>query len=59
MALQHAKIGVTLQNITDRKLIYFLNGYTNGNTPASYANGNPLFFTLPGRSVEVNLSASF
>ena len=51
MALKHAKVGVTLQNITDRKSIYFLNGYTNG--------GEPLFFTLPGRSVEVNLSASF
>jgi iron complex outermembrane recepter protein len=51
MALKHAKIGVTLQNIADRKSIYFLNGYSNG--------GAPLFFTLPGRSVEVNLSASF
>jgi len=51
MALKHAKVGVTLQNITDRKSIYFLAGNTNG--------GEPLFFTLPGRSIEVNLSASF
>jgi iron complex outermembrane receptor protein len=51
MALKHAKIGVTLQNIANRKSIYFLNGYSNG--------CEPLFFTLPGRSVEVNLSASF
>jgi iron complex outermembrane recepter protein len=59
MALNHAKVGVTVQNIADRKSIYFLNGYTNGAAPPGYANGNPLFFTLPGRSFEVNLSASF
>ena len=59
MALKNAKIGVTLQNITDRKSIYFLNGYTSGGTPAGYVNGNPLFFRLPGRSVQLNLSASF
>jgi iron complex outermembrane receptor protein len=56
--LKAAKIGVTLQNLTDRKSIYFLNGYTNGATPAGYVNGNPLFFTIPGRSVQVTLSAS-
>ncbi len=49
--LKNAKVGVTLQNITDRKSIYFYNGTSNG--------GEPLFFTLPGRSFEVNLSASF
>jgi iron complex outermembrane receptor protein len=59
MALKGAKVGVTLQNIADRKSIYFLNGYSSGSTPAGYVNGNPLFFTLPGRSVQVNLSASF
>jgi len=58
-ALKNAKVGVTMENITDRKSIYFLNGYTNGSTPAGYINGNPLFFTLPGRSVQLNLSASF
>jgi len=60
-ALKNAKIGVTMQNIADRKSIYFLNGYTNGGTPpgTNYPNGNPLFFTLPGRSFQVNLSASF
>jgi hypothetical protein len=30
----------------------------NGSTPPGYVNGNPLFFTLPGRSFQVNLSAS-
>jgi hypothetical protein len=42
---------VTLQNIANHKSIYFFNGYTNANAP--------LFFTLPGRSVQLNLSASF
>jgi iron complex outermembrane receptor protein len=48
--VKNAKIGLTLQNLADRKSIYFLNGYSNG--------GEPLFFTLPGRSFQVNLSAS-
>jgi len=52
------KIGFTMQNLTDRKSIYFLNGYTNGSTPAGYVNGNPLFFSLPGRSFQINLSAA-
>jgi len=56
--LKDARIGVTLQNLFDRKSIYFLNGYSNGATPAGYVNGNPLFFTLPGRSVQLTLSAS-
>jgi iron complex outermembrane recepter protein len=51
MALKHAKVGVTMQNITDRKSIYFLGGYSGANTP--------MFFTLPGRSFQVNMSASF
>ena len=59
MTLKNAKVGVTVQNITDRRDVYFLNGYTSGATPAGYANGNPLLFRLPGRSAELNLSASF
>jgi hypothetical protein len=49
--MKNAKIGVTLQNIANRKSIYFFNGYTKADAP--------LFFTLPGRSVQLNLSASF
>ncbi|HEY4446055.1 MAG TPA: TonB-dependent receptor [Steroidobacteraceae bacterium] len=49
--LKNGKIGVTVQNIADHRSIYFQNGYSNAN--------NPLFFTLPGRSFQVNLSASF
>jgi iron complex outermembrane receptor protein len=56
---KNGKIGLTVQNIADHRSIYFLNGYSNGATPAGYVNGNPLFFTLPGRSFQVNLSASF
>jgi hypothetical protein len=48
-----------MQNITDRHDIYFLDGYTSGATPAGYVNGNPLFFRIPGRSAQLNLSASF
>jgi iron complex outermembrane recepter protein len=48
---KNGKIGVTVQNITDHRSIYFLNGYSSAN--------EPLFFTLPGRSFQVNLSASF
>lgn len=51
MALKHAKVGVTVQNITDRHSIYFYNGTS--------AIGAPLYFPLPGRSFQVNLSASF
>jgi iron complex outermembrane receptor protein len=50
-AVKAAKVGVTVQNLADRKSIYFLSGYSG--------NGSPMFFTLPGRSVQVNLSASF
>jgi hypothetical protein len=49
--LKHAKVGVTMQNLTDHRSIYFQNGYSNAN--------EPLFFTLPGRSAQLNLSASF
>jgi iron complex outermembrane receptor protein len=58
-AVKDAKVGVTMENITNRKSIYFLNGYSAGATPPGYINGNPMFFTLPGRSVQLNLSASF
>jgi len=58
-ALKDAKIGVTMQNLANRKSIYYLNGYSNGSTPSGYVNGNPLFFTLPGRSAQLNLTASF
>ncbi len=57
--LKSSKIGVTVQNIADRKSIYFLNGYSGSNSTAFGANGVPLLFTLPARSFEVNLSASF
>jgi iron complex outermembrane receptor protein len=50
-ALKNAKIGVTVQNITDRKSIYYLSTYTGG--------GVPLWFTIPGIGFQVNLSASF
>jgi iron complex outermembrane recepter protein len=50
-AFKNGKIGVTAQNITDHRSIYFLGGYSGAN--------NPEFFTLPGRSFQVNLSASF
>jgi iron complex outermembrane recepter protein len=49
--VKSAKVGVTLQNLTDRKTIYFYTGGSGGNSP--------MFFTIPGRSVQVNLSASF
>jgi iron complex outermembrane recepter protein len=49
-ALKNAKAGFELQNLLNRTSIYFLGGYTAGNTP--------LWFTIPGRSVMVTLSAS-
>jgi iron complex outermembrane receptor protein len=58
-ALKDLKVGVTLQNLADRKSIYFLNGYSSSSSTAYGANGVPLLFTLPGRSFQVNLSASF
>ena len=51
MALKNAKVGVTVQNITDRHSIYFY----NGTSPL----GAPLYFPLPARSFQVNLSTSF
>jgi iron complex outermembrane recepter protein len=56
--LKNLKVGVTMQNLTDRKSIYFLNGYSSSTSTAFGANGVPLLFTLPGRSFQVNFSAS-
>jgi iron complex outermembrane receptor protein len=50
-AVKDFKVTVTAQNLTDRRSIYFFNGTTG--------SGSPLFFTLPGRSAQVSLSASF
>ena len=50
-AVKDLKVTVTAQNLTDRRSIYFFNGTTG--------SGAPLFFTLPGRSAQVSLSASF
>jgi len=58
-AVKNLKARVTLQNLTDRKSIYFLNGYSSSSSTAFGPNGVPLLFTLPGRSFQVNLSASF
>jgi iron complex outermembrane receptor protein len=49
-ALKDAKIGVTAQNLANKTSIYFLSGYTGG--------GTPLWFTIPGRSFQITLSAS-
>ncbi len=51
-AFKDLKVGVTMQNIADRKSIYDLNGYTG-------AAGTPLYFTIPGRSFQVNVTAKF
>ena len=51
-AFKDLKVGVTVQNIADRKSIYDLNGYTG-------AAGTPLYFTIPGRSFQVNVTAKF
>lgn len=48
--LTSGKLGLTLQNLLDRKSIYYLSGYTSG--------GTPLYFTIPGRSVQVTLTAT-
>lgn len=58
-AMKDLKVGVTMQNLTDRKTIYFLNGYSSSTSTAYGVNGVPLLFALPGRSFQVNLSASF
>jgi len=58
-AVKDVKVTATVQNLTNRTSIYTLAGYTSGATPPGFANGNPLYFTLPGRSFQVSLSASF
>jgi iron complex outermembrane receptor protein len=58
-AVKNTKVGVTLQNLTDRKSIYSLAGYSGGTSTAFGPNGVPLLFTLPGRSFQVSLTASF
>ena len=58
-AVKNTKVGVTLQNLTNRRSIYDLAGYSGSSSTASGPNGVPLLFTLPGRSFQVNLSASF
>jgi outer membrane receptor protein involved in Fe transport len=45
------KVTLTAQNLNDRRAIYFYNGTSN--------SGAPLYFTLPGRSAQISLSASF
>jgi iron complex outermembrane receptor protein len=47
--LQDAQLSVTLSNLFNNQSIYFLNGTTAG--------GQNLYFTIPGRSVMVSLSA--
>jgi iron complex outermembrane receptor protein len=47
--LQDAKVSLTLSNLFNNESIYFLNGTTAG--------GQNLYFTIPGRSVMVSLSA--
>src|ERR1700734_631952 len=58
-ALKKTKVEVTLQNLMNRRSIYDLAGYSSSSSTAFGANGVPLLFTLPGRSVEVSLTASF
>ena len=50
-ALRGAKVGLQLNNVFDKTDIFALAGYTGG------AN-TPLYWTIPGRSVMVTLSAS-
>jgi iron complex outermembrane recepter protein len=50
-AVKDFKVTLTAQNLTDRKSIYFFTGTSGG--------GEPVYFTLPGRSFQVSLSASF
>jgi len=57
--LKDLKLTLTAQNLTNRRSIYDLAGYTSGSTPAGFANGNPLYFTIPGRSFQGTISASF
>jgi iron complex outermembrane receptor protein len=58
-AIKNTKVGITLQNLADRKSIYDLAGYSSSTSTAFGPNGVPLLFTLPGRSFQVTLTASF
>jgi iron complex outermembrane recepter protein len=58
-AVKNTKLGVTLQNLANRKSIYDLAGYSTSTSTAFGPNGVPLLFTLPGRSFQVSLTASF
>jgi iron complex outermembrane receptor protein len=58
-ALKNTKLEVTLQNLMNRRSIYDLAGYSSSSSTAFGANGVPLLFTLPGRSFQVSLTASF
>ncbi len=44
-------MGLTAQNLADRKSIYATDGQNN--------NGDYLYFTIPGRSFQVNVTAKF
>ena len=58
-ALKNTKLEVTLQNLMNRRSIYDLAGYSASSSTAFGANGVPLLFTLPGRSFQVSVTASF
>ena len=47
---KHAKLGFQINNLFDKKDIYALSTYD--------ANNNAMYFTLPGRSVQLSLSVS-
>lgn len=47
---KETKLGFQINNLFDKQDIYALGSYD--------ANGNPMYFTLPGRSVQLNLSVS-
>jgi iron complex outermembrane receptor protein len=58
-AVKQTKLEVTVQNLMNRRSIYDLAGYSSSSSTAFGANGVPLLFTLPGRSAQVTLTASF
>jgi outer membrane receptor protein involved in Fe transport len=58
-AVKKTKLEVTVQNLMNRRSIYDLAGYSSSTSTAFGANGVPLLFTLPGRSAEVTVTASF
>jgi iron complex outermembrane receptor protein len=58
-AVKKTKLEVTAQNLLNRRSIYDLAGYSSSTSTAFGANGVPLLFTLPGRSAQVTVTASF